>query len=145
MDLTDEQWAVVAPLIPAPPRRFDCRGRPRREDRAVLNGVLWVLRTGAAWHDLPARYPSYPTCYRRYRQWRGCGALDQIISALVDDLLARGDLGPDPLAAMDPDANGPLPRTWQTQVLQLLRCPHAADKRRRLAGRAARRRSTISF
>jgi transposase len=59
MDLTDEQWAVVAPLLPRPRRRADGRGRPWRDPRDVLDGILWVLRTGAPWHDLPTRYPSY--------------------------------------------------------------------------------------
>ncbi|MEO6443583.1 MAG: transposase, partial [Gemmatimonadaceae bacterium] len=62
MDLTDEQWAVLAPLLPAPRRRKDRRGRPWRDPRDVLNGVLWILRTGAPWKDLPDRYPSYQTC-----------------------------------------------------------------------------------
>ncbi len=52
MDLTDAQWAKLDPLF-RPQRRSDGRGRPWRDTRAVLNGVLWVLRTGAPWHDLP--------------------------------------------------------------------------------------------
>jgi len=55
MDLTDEQWEVLKPSIPVPPRRADGRGRPWRDSRAVLNGILWILRTGAQWQDLPAR------------------------------------------------------------------------------------------
>lgn len=61
MDLTDEQWEVLEPLIPDPLRRTDGRGRPWRDSRDVLNGILWVLRTGAPWHDLPERYPPYQT------------------------------------------------------------------------------------
>src|SRR5215217_2906798 len=60
MDLTDEQWEVLEPLIPDPPRREDGRGRPWRDPRDVLNGILWILRTGAPWKDLPQRYPPYP-------------------------------------------------------------------------------------
>jgi transposase len=56
MDLTDEQWEVLEPLILDPARRPDGRGRPWRDSRDVLNGILWVLRTGAPWHDLPERY-----------------------------------------------------------------------------------------
>ncbi|HVT48724.1 MAG TPA: transposase, partial [Vicinamibacterales bacterium] len=56
MDLTDEQWAVLEPVL-TPTRRPDGRGRPFQDPRAVLNGVLWILRTGAPWKDLPARYP----------------------------------------------------------------------------------------
>ena len=58
-DLTDAQWAVLDPLIPEPTRRKDGRGRPWRPRRAVLDGILWVLRTGAPWRDLPERYPPY--------------------------------------------------------------------------------------
>jgi transposase len=64
MDLTDEQWSVLDPLIPQPKRRADGRGRPWKESRDVLNGILWVMRTGAPWHDLPDRYPPYQTCKR---------------------------------------------------------------------------------
>jgi transposase len=69
MDLTDEQWAVLEPLILPPPRRTDGKGWPWRYPREILNGILWVLRTGAPWHDLPERYPPYQTCHRRFQQW----------------------------------------------------------------------------
>jgi transposase len=59
MDLTDEQWEVLEPLIPAPPKREDGRGRPWRDPRDVLNGILWILRTRAPWKGLPERYPPY--------------------------------------------------------------------------------------
>jgi transposase len=59
MDLTEEQWEILEPLIPTPPRREDGRGRPWRDPRDVLNGILWILRTGAPWKDLPERYPPY--------------------------------------------------------------------------------------
>src|ERR1700735_3464867 len=59
MDLTDAQWAYLEPQF-RPKRRKDGRGQPWQDTRAVMNGVLWVLRTGAPWHDLPGRYPPYP-------------------------------------------------------------------------------------
>lgn len=55
MELTDAQWARRDPLIPEPPRREDGRGRPWTPRRPVLDGVLWILRTGAQWQDLPDR------------------------------------------------------------------------------------------
>jgi transposase len=60
MDLTHEQWEILRPLIPDPPRRVDGRGRPWRDPRNVLNGILCILRTGAPWRDLPERYPPDP-------------------------------------------------------------------------------------
>ncbi|MGB9754776.1 transposase [Roseiflexus castenholzii] len=53
MDVTDEQWAVVRPLIPRLPRLLDGRGRPRVDDRGGLNCMRWILRTGAPWNDQP--------------------------------------------------------------------------------------------
>jgi transposase len=58
-DLTDEQWEILDDLIPEPPRREDGCGRPWKDRRAILNGILWVLRTGAPWADVPERYSSY--------------------------------------------------------------------------------------
>ena len=69
MDLTDEQWRLIEPLIPVPSRRADGRGRPRCNPREVMNGILWVMRTGAAWADIPSRYPSSSTCHRYFQAW----------------------------------------------------------------------------
>lgn len=69
-DLTDAQWAFIEPLLPELPKRTDGRGRPWRDSREVLNGILWILRTGAQWSELPNRYPPYQTCHRRFQQWR---------------------------------------------------------------------------
>lgn len=92
MDVTDEQWAVLEPLIPEPPRRADGRGRPWRDRREVLNGILWILRTGAPWKDLPDRYPSYQTCHRRFQEWVRDGTLERVLAALARDLKERGGL-----------------------------------------------------
>jgi len=90
MDLTDAQWAILKPLLPHKPGRK--RGRPWHDARAVLNGVLWVLRTGAPWHDLPSRYPPYQTCHRRFQQWQRDGTLDRLLHAVAEDLRTRGKL-----------------------------------------------------
>ena len=81
MDLTDEQWAILQPFIPEPPRRDD-----------VLNGILWILRTGAPWQDLPERYPPYQTCHRRFQRWKQEGVMDKILLSLAQDLKERGEL-----------------------------------------------------
>jgi len=91
-DLTDLQWAILDGLIPEPPCRDDKRGRPWRNRRSVLNGILWVLRTGAPWADLPERYPSYQTCHRRFQQWVRSGIMRGVLEGLVEDLQMRGRL-----------------------------------------------------
>ena len=88
MDLTDKQWAVLEPMFR--PRRPDGRGRPWTETRSVVNAVLWVLRTGAPWADLPRRYPPYQTCHRRFQLWQRSGRLDRLLQRLAEDLRDRG-------------------------------------------------------
>lgn len=90
-ELTDEQWNLIEPLLPQVERR-DGRGRPRIEDRTVLNGIFWILRTGAPWADLPDRFPSYQTCHRRFQEWVACGTLRSVLEALAEDLRSRGKL-----------------------------------------------------
>jgi transposase len=92
MDLTEEQWAIVEPFLPKPNKRADGKGRPRIESRAILNGNVWVMRTGAPWHDLPNRYPPYQTCHRRFQEWARSGAFEKILKKLVEDVKERGDL-----------------------------------------------------
>ncbi len=92
MDLKDEQWEVVKPLLPQPPKRADGKGRPRVDDRAILNGILWILRTGAPWADLPERYPPYQTCHRRFQEWVRAGVFEQVLRALITDVKERGGL-----------------------------------------------------
>jgi transposase len=92
MDLKDEQWAIVEWLLPKVKRRADGKGRPRIDDRAILNGILWVLRTGAPWHDMPNRYPPYQTCHRRFQEWVEQGVFEKVLRALVQDVKERGGL-----------------------------------------------------
>ena len=92
-ELTDEQWLRIRPLFPRKDLEHSGAGRPRQLARDVLEGILWVLRTGAHWHDLPDCFPSYQTCHRRLQQWERDGLMEQIIEALAKDLEARGNLG----------------------------------------------------
>jgi transposase len=92
MDLTDEQWSIIQPLIPDPPRRPDGKGRPWKDAHDIMNAVLWILRTGAPWYDLPDRYPPYQTCHRRFQQWVRSGVFEQILQALTTDLRERGGI-----------------------------------------------------
>jgi transposase len=90
--VTDEQWKVLEPLIGELPRRADERGRPWRSSREGLNGIVWILRTGAQWADLPERYPTYQTCHRRFQRWVREGTLERILEALARDLKEWGKL-----------------------------------------------------
>ena len=64
-DLTDFEWSVIEPVLPNNPR-----GVPRVDDRRVLNGIFWRLRTGASWADIPERYGPHTTCVNRFNRWR---------------------------------------------------------------------------
>ena len=77
-DLTDFEWRVIAPLLPNKPR-----GVPRVDDRRVLNGIFWVLRSGAPWRDLPERYGPRTTCYNRFVRWRRAGVWDRLMDAIT--------------------------------------------------------------
>jgi transposase len=89
-NLTYAQWEILKLLIPEPTRREDGRGRPWKDRRTVLNGILWILRTGAPWAEVPDRYPSYQTCHRRFQQWVRSGVMKGVLEALALDLKARG-------------------------------------------------------
>lgn len=92
MDLTDPQWNAIKNLFPA--EEFDepgeKGGRPWRKAREIVDGVLWILRTGAPWKDLPRRYPPYQTCHRRFMKWNKDGLLFKTLEKLAMDLLERG-------------------------------------------------------
>jgi transposase len=90
-ELTEEQWAVVEPVL-RPQRREDNRGRPWHDTRAVLHGVLWVLGTGAQWRELPEKYPPFQTCHRRFQQWIRSGKLEEALRLLARYLHQHGKL-----------------------------------------------------
>jgi transposase len=77
-DLTDFEWSVIEPVLP-----MDRRGPKPRENRRVLNGIFWVLRTGAPWRDLPERYGPYTSAYNRFNRWRKAGIWDRLMDAIV--------------------------------------------------------------
>jgi transposase len=82
-ELSDDEWMQVSSLVSdEPPIRLNRRGRPRAEPRVVANAVLWILTTGESWSRLPARYPSGPTCRRRFEEWHVSGTLLQLVELL---------------------------------------------------------------
>jgi len=90
MMLSDEQWDKVKDLLPEPKRRCDGKGRPWASNRACFEGILWVLRTGARWRDMPNRYPSGVTCWRRLRDWEERDVWLDAWRALLGTLDRRG-------------------------------------------------------
>ena len=76
-ELTDEEWAVIEPLLPQ-----NSRGVPRVDDRRVINGILWRFRTGAPWRDVPERYGPRTTLYNRFVRWRAAGVWDRLLAAI---------------------------------------------------------------
>lgn len=76
-DLSDFEWTVIEPLLPNKPR-----GVPRVNDRRVLNGIFWRLRTGAPWADIPSRYGPHTTCVNRFNRWRKAGVWDRLLRAV---------------------------------------------------------------
>jgi len=93
--LTDEQWELIEPLFPKPRRRKDNRGRLWVSNRACLEGILWILQTGAAWRFLPGEFPSPPTCWRRLKHWEEQGVWLRAWRALLGTLDGRGLLRSD--------------------------------------------------
>ena len=90
-ELTDAQWFVIEDLFPRPAvsRRG---GRPRIPPRECLEGVLWILRTGARWKDLPNIFPSPPTCWRRLKEWTEAGVFQQAWARLLRTLDRLGKI-----------------------------------------------------
>ena len=78
-DLSDAEWLIVSPLLPNKPR-----GVPRTDDRRVLNGIFYILRTGSPWCDLPERYGPYTTVYNRFNRWAKMGVWVDVFKALAE-------------------------------------------------------------
>lgn len=88
-DLTNEQWEQIQSLLPKQTSR---RGRPAQDHRTLLNGILWVLRTGAPWRDIPERYGKWTTIYSRFQRWRKSGTWDRMFAELQTVLEREGNV-----------------------------------------------------
>lgn len=86
-ELSDAEWDLIRGFFPVPVSR---RGRPWADHRVVLNGIFWILRSGAAWRDLPERYGHWKTIYNRFRRLCTDGTIDAILTALQVRLNAEG-------------------------------------------------------
>ena len=144
MDITDEQWKRISTYLPQPKSGPGKQGRPVVDPREILNGILWILRTGAQWKDLPERYPPKSTCHRRFQQWTESGIFEKILTALAEDLRDRGGIdlsegfidgtfAPAKKGATEsarPNA-AKAPKSWALATLKvfLSPCTHAALRR----------------
>jgi transposase len=96
-DLTDQQWAVLAPLVPAPKPGGRPAKHPRRE---IVDALRYVLRGGISWRALPHEYPPWQTVYDYFRQWRDDGTWERINTALRERLRVKLGREPTPSAAI---------------------------------------------
>ncbi len=94
LGLTDEQWELIEPIF-LPVRRKDNPGIPWHDTRAVLNGVLWILGSGAQWAEMPGKYPSYQKCHRRFPHSVREGRFIKVPRLLALHLHDRGKLNLD--------------------------------------------------
>ncbi len=85
-ELTDEQWELIADVFPPPP----ATGRPPRDRRTMVDGILWILRTGAPWRDLPKEFGPWETVYGLFNTWNATGLLDEILNRLRTMHVDRG-------------------------------------------------------
>jgi transposase len=145
MDLKDEQWQIIETILPADRVRADRRGRPWSDRRKALEGALWILRTGAPWQDLPARYGPYQTVHRRFQNWVRDGTIERVLLALAQHLKEAGGLdlkecfvdGTFVPAKKGGDSSGKpsgarAPRSWALQTAMVFLSPCGQKALRRL-------------
>src|SRR5438093_1453894 len=123
-ELTDKAWERIAPLLPANGRR----GKQWGEHRRAIDGILWKLRTGAPWRDLPERYGPWPTCYDRFIRWRQDGTWDRLLAH----------------AQTKSDAVGELAWVISVDSTSVRAHQHAAGARKRLARADVKRGATVT-
>ena len=129
--LTDEQWQRIEPLLP---KKKTARGRPAKSHRRVLEGMLWVLRTGAPWRDLPSAYGPWNTVYTRFSRWSQSGALALLFEALARERDAEGFLIDATIVRAHQDASGAAKKGAPRNRALARRSVHEDPRRRRRAG-----------
>src|SRR5215468_4352226 len=88
-ELSDEEWEGIQPLLPA---RKPATGRENLDHRMVVNGMIWILRSGAPWRDLPERYGKWTTVYSRFQRWSKAGVWEKVLKALQERADETGEL-----------------------------------------------------
>ena len=151
--VTDAQWAKIEPHLPRLPRSRR-GGRPWIGHRAVIDGILWVLKTGARWRDLPNEYPSPATCWRRLKRWDEDGTWERIWRAFLTELDARGRLAWETAfidgtfasakkgaLTSDPPSAGKVQSAWYWWSVRVFLWEYASPRPRRPRSRSSTRRS----
>ena len=141
MELTQAQWELVEPVLLSSVPKKKVSGRPRRDDRDILNGILWVCRTGAPWQDMPDRYPPYQTCHRRFQEWVEMETWEKILVTLAVDLKRRGKIdlseafidgsfaaAKKGALALGKPSVARAARSWQSQTVMVFLSPYAHMK-----------------
>ena len=141
MDLSEKQWDLIIPLLPKPKSRKDGKGRPHQDLRKILNGILWVCRTGAPWKDIPDRYVSYQTCHRYFQTWVKSGVWLKVLGKLAEDLKSRGKIDVSECFIDGTFASAKKggcileklsgvkgPRSWQSQTVMVFLSPYGPQE-----------------
>ena len=84
--LTDEEWELIEDVFGEP----SVMGRPRKDPRMVFDGILWVLRTGSPWRDVPKEFGAWKTCWRMFDQWNADGTLAEVLQRLQSAFVSAG-------------------------------------------------------
>ena len=137
MKITDQQWEVIAEILPKPKSAPGKRGRPAQDQREVLNGILWICRTGAQWNEMPDKYPPYQTCHRYFQNWVKAGVWEKLLWEIARDLRDRGKVditecfidGTFASAKkggflLEKLRKAKVPRSWQSQTLLAFLSPY---------------------
>lgn len=141
MNISDKQWEVISSLLPLPKSGDGNKGRPAKDQREVLNGLLWICRTGAQWNEMPGKYPPYQTCHRYFQKWVKAGVWDKVLWTLARDLQERGKIDItecfiDGIFAsakkggliLEKLKKAKAPRSWQSQTLLAFLSPYGPQE-----------------
>jgi transposase len=90
MNKFDALWSVFEPILKVHQQSLRNFGRPRKSDRPIFYGVMWLTRSGARWKDLPEEYGPYQTAHRRYQEWVGAGLIDRLYENTLALAVERG-------------------------------------------------------
>lgn len=141
MTITDQQWDIISKILPLPKSAPGKRGRPIQDQRQILNGILWICRTGAQWNEMPDKYPPYQTCHRYFQNWIKSGVWDKLLWEIARDLRDRGKIditecfidGTFASAKkggflLEKLRKAKAPRSWQSQTLLAFLSPYGPQE-----------------